>query len=107
MNTKFLSSLLLCTILLSAPAVALTVEEASSPEFLRNSGYSNSMIDMTEYSKASANGESYINHEEVDHMYDSKFKTWVRKFFKYIDPAVDDGKFLDHDIKLSPSVNDL
>lgn len=107
MNIKFLSSILLSMVLLSSPSFATTAEGFATPEYLRNNGYSNSMVDMVEYSKASSVGEKYINQEEVDHMYDTKFKTIVRKFFKYFDPAVDDGKFLDHDIKLSPSPNDL
>ena len=107
MNTKFLSSLILGAFLLTTPVCAVTVEESSSPEYLRNRGYSNSMIDMTEYSKASANGEKYISQQDVEHYYDSKLTKFIKRFFNYIDPAVDDGKFMNHDIKLSPSVNDL
>lgn len=107
MNTKFLSSLIFGALLLSTPAYALSVEESSSPEYLQNRGYSSSMVDMTEYSKASANGEKYISQDDVEHYYDSKIRKFFKRFFIYFDPAVDDGKFMNHDIKMSPSVNDL
>ncbi len=107
MNTKFLSSLILGAFLLSTPVCAVTVEESSSPEYLRNRGYSSSMVDMTEYSKASVNGQKYISQDDVEHYYETKFKKGLKRFFKYVDPAIDDGKFMNHDIKLSPSVDDL
>ena len=85
----------------------VTVEEFSSPTSLRNHGYSNSMADMVQYTKASANSQDYIIQEEAKHLNDCKFVKFIRKVFTYADPSLDDGKFMNHDIKLSPSIDDL
>ncbi len=85
----------------------ITPVEASSPDYLRNHGHSGSIIEMVQMTKAGANGEEYITVDNAKHANDSKFVRWVRNFFIYIDPALDDGSFMRHDSKSVPHFDDL
>lgn len=89
------------------PVSALTVSESSSVDFMRANGYSDAIIDNVQASKAAANGEQYISFEEQKYGNSNAFVKWVRRFFTYIDPALDPEPALKHNTKMTPSVNDL
>lgn len=92
----------------SVPAFAsITPSEASSSEYLDGRGHSDSLVELVQINKAQINGETYVTKDEMKHANDSTFVKWVRKFFIYVDPALDDGKFLNHDTKSSQSYDDL
>lgn len=93
--------------LLSIPAFALTVSETSSVDYMRLNGYSDAVIDSAQSSKAAMNGEKYVTLDDRKHENDFCVVRWVRKFFNYVDPALDKNDLLHHDIKMVPSTNDL
>lgn len=107
MKIKFLLTAL--TLAFAAyPALAeITPAEATSPEYLRNHGHSNSIVEMVQITKAGANGEEYVTVDNAKHANDNKFVKFVRKIFIYFDPALDDGSFMRHDSKPNPHVDDL
>jgi len=62
---------------------------------------------MVQKTKAIANGEEYQTPEQKQLEEDFVLVRWVKKFFMYLDPAQDNGSFMDHNIKMTPQVNDL
>ena len=108
MKNIFLTTALTALALMSAPAFAgITVEDTSSPEYLKGHGHSLYVVEIVEQCKANTRGEQYETIDQRKHANDSKPVKWVRKFFTYFDPALDSGEFLNHDIKLTPQVDDL
>lgn len=101
----FITSLL---ILFGLPAFAeLTVEDTITPEFLKNSGYSDSLVNTTQKIRAQANGEPLTEPVE-NRAYQNPAVKFVRRVFMYLDPSLDDHSFMnDHQIHTSPSINDL
>jgi len=89
------------------PACALTIEETTSYDYLRNHGHSEVLIDAVYHQKTTIDGEKYISMDEQKHQNDFFLVKWIRKFFMYADPALDSGTFYDHNIKITPQVNDL
>lgn len=85
----------------------LTVDDLSSREYLLNHGYSETMVDIIDLQKSNINGEKA--DIPIYHRYDNKpaIYKWIDKFFIYLDPALDDGKFLKRNQNFSPSVEDL
>lgn len=96
------------TVLFALPSFAeLTVEEAVSPDFMRNHGYSSALINATQKSIAQSNGEPLTEPIEKEY-YNQPFVKFVRRVFMYIDPSLDDHSYMnDHDIRLTPSYEDL
>ncbi len=96
------------TVLFALPSYAeLTVQDSISRDFLKNRGYSTSLINTTLKSVAQANGEPLTEPVEKEY-YNQPVVKAVRKFFMYIDPAYDDHSYMnDHDIHTSPSYEDL
>lgn len=85
----------------------LTVDDVSSREYLINHGHASSAADIVELTKGSVNGAKV--YLPVDYKYENKplVYKWVDKFFIYLDPAQDNGKFLREDTKFYPNVDDL
>ncbi len=106
MKKRFLTIGLL--ILFALPSFAeLTVEDTVSEDYMRNNGYSQATINAARKSVAKANGEPLTEPVE-DERYNQPFIKFIRRVFMYTDPALDDHSFMnDHDIKTSPSIDDL
>ena len=107
MKTKILLLTgLMVTAMLPASA-QLSAEDASSREYLINHGHSSVTADIVELNKGAATGEKIVL--PVDTKYDNKpiVYKWIDKFFIYMDPALDNGKFLREDTKFHPSLDDL
>ena len=102
-----LKLLILASVFTIIPAMALTVSETSSVDYMRANGYSDAIIDVVQSSKAAVNGEQYVSFEEQKYGNCNAFVKWVRKFFSYIDPALDAEPLFKHDTKMTPSINDL
>lgn len=106
MKNRFLILTLIGLIAASIPANAeLTTADTASQEYLKNHGYSDAMIEATQYTKARANGESYT--PEKNPFYEKAPIKQIRYFFMNVDPAYDDDSFMKHDIKTSPHWRDL
>lgn len=90
---------------LALPTQALvTPEECVTPELIQNQGYSAEMarlVNVRHYQAAAKVPELDTTTPE----YYKKFN-WIRKFFIYSDPALDDGSFMRHNIHPTPSVYD-
>lgn len=101
--------LMVCLILTFAVPVfaELTVEDAVSPEYLKNHGYSTPLINTTRKSIAQVNGEPLSEPLERNYYGIGFFKA-VRRVFMYIDPSLDDHSFSnDHEIHMSPRFDEL
>ncbi len=107
MKTKILLLAGVLAVSLLPVNAQLSVDDASSREYLINHGHSNSTVDIVELSKGAANGEKVVL--PVDRKYENKpvIYKWVDKLFLYVDPANDKGDFLREDIKFYPSVDAL
>ncbi len=99
---------LILTALCVLPAYAeLTVKDTTNPDFMKNQGYSSSLVQTTQKTMARANGEPLTEPIEKEYYNQPVIKA-VRRFFMYIDPAYDDHSFVnDYNIKTSPSYDDL
>ncbi len=106
-KTCFLLTALVIAFSTTAALAEISVQEVTSPEYLYNHGHSTLTVDMVQKSKAGANGEKYIPATQEEHQNEPKLVKWVRKFFIYMDPALDNDSFMQHDIKSSPSYEDL
>ena len=100
--------ILILTGLFIAPAYAeLTVKDTTSREYLKNQGYSEVFINSAQKSAARANGEPLAEPIEKEY-YNQPVVKAVRKFFMYIDPALDDHSFMnDHNIHPAANYEDL
>lgn len=105
MNKKFLVTL--TALLITVPAFAeLTVDDASSPAYLKNHGYSDTTIWATQKSKYDVNGEKYVEPDSEQKY--PRFIRAARKVFMYFDPALDDHKFFNnHNINSTTRYDDL
>lgn len=98
----------LAAIMLQLQAGAsVTVQESTSPTYLRNSGYSALTADTVEVSKARSTGIAYYTPDERDLKTSNAFVRFWRKFYAYFDPAQEDYSFFHHDSKAAPSYTDL
>lgn len=97
-----LSALLLTGII---PAFAsVDIHESTSPQYLYNGGYSDEAIRLIQYNKAYANGADLRAAEEAK----ARDKGFITKFWEYVDPSRDDGKFFIRNLNLSnPGYEDL
>ena len=105
MDKKFLITAL--TLFLTLPAFAeLTVDDLVSPDYLKNHGYSNSIIWSAQKSMATTNGE-VLNEPIEKPIYNKPVIKQLRKFFMYIDPALDNHSFNNHNINTTTRYDDL
>lgn len=108
MKINFLLTALIVSSFAAVPAIAgITPDEASSFEYLQNHGHSTSIVEMVQRTKAGTNGEQYVTLDEKRHANYPKPVKWIRNFFIYLDPALDDGSFMNHNSKPSPNIDDL
>lgn len=105
---KHLLLIALAAIMLQLQAGAsVTVEESTSPAYLRNSGYSAVTADTVAVSKARSDGRTYYTKDERDLKMSNKFVRFWKKFYAYFDPAGEDYSFYHHDTSTTPSYTDL
>lgn len=90
---------------ISAPAMAaVTVEQTTDAEYVINSGYSEAMAEDVFMLKNRTSGKPI---EPLYEKSQNKFVKCWRKFYAYIDPAIENEDKLHHDITSSPSYTDL
>lgn len=107
MKKNFLILSILAVSLSSKSFAEITTADTVSPDYLKNHGYSSSIIQATQRSTAQVNGENYEPNVEKK-IYEVGFIKGIRKFFMYLDPAYDDQSFFNnHEIHTSPNYQDL
>lgn len=107
MKTKLLLIAFLALVMQVQANAAVTVEEATSPMYLKNNGFSAQTSDAIQVNKARANGAAYYTENEEANKNHNKFVTFWRNFYKYTDPAANDNSFYHHDTTEAPSYTDL
>lgn len=107
MRTKIL--LLSAILFMSANLVHAnaTVSEISSEQDLKNYGYSDKIIEASRLYKCRATGQKCLSDDEIKYGNASKPVKWVRKFFMYLDPALENDPPMMHRTNINPSVNDF
>ena len=85
----------------------ITVEQVTSDSYMRNSGYSETMIDMVNFNKSATNNTKYVSNRQKKLNSLNPVSRFLHKVFSYADPAQDDGDIMTHDIKMYPTTDDL
>lgn len=92
---------------LSASA-EITTEEALSPAYLHNHGFSKEAIRLIDLQQAQINGtKPMYKNLEPDWYTSNKAVKFVRDAFIYIDPALDNDLFMIEDIDPSTRWDDI
>ena len=100
-----IASLLLIT--QNTTCAVLSDAEITTPEYLINSGYSTEMADMVTVQKARSTSTEYNSIRPVKRCKQNKVTRFFRRCLEYIDPALDDDSFYNHDIIFEPNINDF
>ncbi len=105
---KYLLILGLTAIFTALPACAeFTVEDGVSRDYLKNHGYSNSTVRAVEKSMAQTSGVPLAEDIENPY-YERPVIKQVRRFFMYLDPALDEHSFMnDHNVNSTTRYDDL
>ena len=101
--------LILClTATVTMPAYAeFTVDDTVNEVYLKNHGYSDITVRAVEKSIAQSHGEP-LPEEIENENYNRPLVKYVRRFFMYLDPSLDDHTFMnDHNINASSRYDDL
>ncbi len=107
MKKSLLISILTALVVMPAVATELTTESTTDTKYLKNHGHSDTLIQNIQKSKAQIAGEPLSEPVEKEY-YNLPGIKQVRRFWMYLDPAIDDHSFMnDHNIKTSPSYEDL
>ena len=87
------------------PAIAsVTVEQATEPDYMINSGYSEATAEEVMIMKSRTSG---LPAEPLYDKGHNKFVRFWRNVYGYLDPAQDTDERIHHDIHMSPNVRDL
>ena len=107
MKKSFLMVSILSIIVVNPVFAELTVQDITSEKYLKNQGYSSTVVNAVQQSKSVANGEDYV--QPVDKEYKKNpIIRFVKRVVSYLDPAMDDESFYNkHEIHTSPSYEDL
>ena len=108
MKIKLIIGLLVAVACFALPSFAeITPEQVIDGNYMYNSGYSETMVDMVNFSKATTKNEKYVSNRDKDLNKHGPVVRFFHRVFSYLDPAQDEGTFLDHDIKMYPTPDDL
>ena len=107
MKTKLLLIAILATMVQLQSSESVSVDEATSTNYIRNNGFSEQTADLINVSKARAVGEEYYTADEAAYKKQNKFVRFWRKLYVYADPAAEDYSFYHHDTDTTPSYTDL
>ena len=91
--------------ILAVPAIAdITPEEATSPEYMINYGYSEAAAEEVLIQKNRIQGNPCEPLYEKNH---NKVVKFLKDCYSYLDPAQDSEERYHHDIQMSPHYTDL
>ena len=95
--------------LINLPSYAATTpDEILSKEYTVNQGYSTEMARLMNLQNAQVNGQKFDDTISSKKWYETnKCFIPIRKIFTYLDPALDTGEFMQHDIHYTPTCDDL
>lgn len=103
MKNKILFTLLALSV--AVPSFAyITRSDTYSSDFLKMNGYSETSIKMVNHERNKAAG---IPNEPSKKIIKNKFLRVLYNVYNYTDPAAEGDTFLNHNIEIEPSVNDL
>ncbi len=93
-------------LLFAVPSFAyIAGSDTYSSDFLKMNGYSDATIQMVNHERNKAAG--IPNEVPNRKIIKNKFLRVLYNSYSYIDPAAEGNTFLNHDINIEPSVNDL
>ena len=106
MKNKFLIAALI--LFAALPVLAeLTIDDSVSKDYLKNHGHSRDAVWATQKTIAATNGEE-LSRPVENEKYNLPVIKQVMWFFRYIDPGLDNGSFMNnHDIDMNSGFNDL
>ncbi len=107
MKTKLLLIAILATMVQLQSSASVSVDETTSTNYIKNSGFSAQTADLVNVSKARAVGEEYYTPDEAAYRKQNKFVRFWRKLYVYTDPGAEDYSFYHHDTDTTPSYTDL
>lgn len=107
MKTKLLLIAVVAMMVQLQSGASVSVEEAVSPAYLKNNGYSQQTADVVTVGRARSIGEDYYTDDEAAYKKENKFVRFWRKLYVYTDPAAEDYSFYHHDADTTPSYTDL
>ncbi len=103
MKNKILFTVLALAV--AVPSFAyISRSDTYSSDFLKMNGYSETTIKMVTHERNKAAG---IPNETSKKVIKNKFLRVLYNAYSYTDPASEGNTFLNHDINIEPSVNDL
>ncbi len=82
----------------------VTPQQLTDPEYIINNGYSEATAEEVFLLKNRVSGQPC---EPLYEKSQNKFVRACKRFYSYLDPAVDSEERLHHDIKMSPHYTDL
>ena len=85
----------------------VTPEEVKSEDYIINHGHSNEMARLMDLQDSQVNGIQSDYKSKNPAWYAEKKVSFVRKVFMYFDPALDDEKFMQHNINYTNRWDDL
>lgn len=101
--------ILLVFILFKSPSYAvITTDDVTSPTYIQAHGHSVEMSRLIDLENAQINGvkTKFIGSDPAWYTQNPKVN-FIRKAFMYFDCGLDDGNFMNHDIKFTPRYDDL
>ncbi len=104
---KYLLILSLAAIVTLPAYAELTVDDTVNSEYLINHGYSKDTARIVNKNIAQQNGEPLSEEVEKEY-YNQPVVKYVRRFFMYLDPSLDDHSFMnDHSMNTTSRYDDL
>ena len=85
----------------------LTTDEIKSESYIINHGHSSEMARLIDLQDSQINGDKLDYKSKDPAWYADKKVNFVRKVFMYFDPVLDNGKFMQNDIKYTNRWDDL
>ena len=107
MKSKLLILALLVAVMEHPANAAITVEETTNAQYLRNNGYSALTTDIVNVSKSRATGKEYYTNDEIRFKNMNPVSRFFWRAYQYTDPAAEDYSFFHHDTKYYPVPTDL
>lgn len=85
----------------------ITPEEAMSETYIQGHGHSAEMSRLIDLQHAQINCTQTKYKGSDPEIYNDKKVNFIRRVFMYLDCGLEDGKFMQHDIKYTPRYDNL
>lgn len=107
MKTRLLLIAALAIIVQLQSSAAISVDQTTNPQYLKNTGYSDALSSDVSVVKARGLGQEYYTQDEVTYKNMTPVAKFLRKFYVYTDPAAEDYSFTHHDTTTVPKYTDF